>query len=176
MKNLKMKGLAIALAAGTAFGAIVPAHAADYIVEFSGTGGNTVKLLITTASGIPSNGLAILSVSGLINGSTNVSGIGPINLSGFLTDNVLYPNADPAFTSFGVGFLSPGFTYNLWGDAPGAYSFYAFNGSAYTIQSTGTASVAAIPEPATWGMMLLGFGMLGAGVRYRRRSIKVAYA
>jgi hypothetical protein len=177
MKNLKMKALVLALAAGTAIGAIAPAHAADYIVEYTGTGGNTVKLLIqTTNSTLPGNGYAIVSVSGLINGSTNVTGIGPINLNGFLTDNVFYPSADPTFTQFGVGFLSPGFTYNLWGDAPGAYSFYAYNGSSYTIQSTGSVTVTAIPEPATWAMMLLGFGMVGAGVRYRRRSTKVAYA
>jgi hypothetical protein len=177
MKNLKMKALALALAAGTAIGAIAPAHAADYLVQYTG-GGNTVKLWITTSNTpLPGNGYAIVAVNGLINGSTNVTGLGPINLNGFLTDNVLYPTTDPAFTTFGVGFLSPGFTYNLWGDAPGSYSFYAYNGSSYTIQSVGgSATVTAIPEPATWAMMLLGFGMVGAGVRYRRRSTKVAYA
>jgi hypothetical protein len=35
---------------------------------------------------------------------------------------------------------------------------------------------AAIPEPATWAMMLVGFGMVGAATRYRRRSSKVVYA
>ncbi|QQV78925.1 NF038122 family metalloprotease [Sphingomonas aliaeris] len=34
----------------------------------------------------------------------------------------------------------------------------------------------AVPEPATWGMMILGFGMVGASSRYRRRSSKVAIA
>ena len=28
----------------------------------------------------------------------------------------------------------------------------------------------AAPEPATWGMMLVGFGTMGASMRYRRRS------
>ena len=32
----------------------------------------------------------------------------------------------------------------------------------------------AVPEPATWGMMILGFGAVGAGLR--RRSAKVTYA
>lgn len=35
---------------------------------------------------------------------------------------------------------------------------------------------AAVPETATWIMMLMGFGMVGAGVRYRKRSATVAYA
>jgi hypothetical protein len=38
------------------------------------------------------------------------------------------------------------------------------------------ALTAAVPEPATWAMMLLGFGMIGAASRYRRRSEKVTYA
>ncbi len=33
-----------------------------------------------------------------------------------------------------------------------------------------------VPEPATWGMMLLGFGMVAGAVRYRRRSGKIVYA
>ncbi|MBB4618059.1 PEPxxWA-CTERM sorting domain-containing protein [Sphingomonas abaci] len=35
---------------------------------------------------------------------------------------------------------------------------------------------AAVPEPSSWAMMLVGFAMLGAGARYRRRSATVAYA
>lgn len=39
-------------------------------------------------------------------------------------------------------------------------------------------SVAAVPEPATWAMMLLGFGMAGAGLRSRRKqqAVRVTYA
>ena len=34
----------------------------------------------------------------------------------------------------------------------------------------------AVPETATWIMMLMGFGMVGAGVRYRRRNTAVSFA
>jgi len=34
----------------------------------------------------------------------------------------------------------------------------------------------AVPETATWMMMLAGFGMMGAVLRYRRRSSTVVYA
>ena len=34
----------------------------------------------------------------------------------------------------------------------------------------------AVPEPATWAMMLVGFGMVGSAMRYRRRATKVVYA
>lgn len=35
---------------------------------------------------------------------------------------------------------------------------------------------AAIPEPASWAMMVLGFGLVGAGVRNRRRQPKFTFA
>lgn len=35
---------------------------------------------------------------------------------------------------------------------------------------------AAVPEPATWLQMILGFGLLGGAVRYRRRQTAVRYA
>ncbi|KQS04452.1 hypothetical protein ASG11_09480 [Sphingomonas sp. Leaf357] len=36
--------------------------------------------------------------------------------------------------------------------------------------------VAAVPEPATWGMMLLGFGMIGSAVRRRKATAGVRFA
>lgn len=33
----------------------------------------------------------------------------------------------------------------------------------------------AVPEPATWAMMLLGFGMVAGAARYRRRSATVSF-
>jgi hypothetical protein len=38
------------------------------------------------------------------------------------------------------------------------------------------AFTAAVPEPATWAMMMLGFAMVGAAARYRRRSTNVRFA
>lgn len=36
--------------------------------------------------------------------------------------------------------------------------------------------VFAVPEPTTWAMMFVGFGMMGASMRYRRRSTKFVTA
>lgn len=36
--------------------------------------------------------------------------------------------------------------------------------------------IAAVPEPATWGMMLLGFGAMGAAMRRRQKQPQVGYA
>lgn len=37
-------------------------------------------------------------------------------------------------------------------------------------------AVAPVPEPAAWAMMLIGFGMIGATARYRRRTRATVYA
>ena len=41
---------------------------------------------------------------------------------------------------------------------------------------SGSYSTSAVPEPATWAMMLLGLGMVGGAVRYRRRTTTTTYA
>ena len=55
-----------------------------------------------------------------------------------------------------------------------------------TIRGTASGNVAyggsitfvpnAVPEPATWAMMLVGFGMVAGASRYRRRSSKTVFA
>ncbi|WP_225883520.1 PEPxxWA-CTERM sorting domain-containing protein [Sphingomonas aliaeris] len=43
------------------------------------------------------------------------------------------------------------------------------------VQAFATVATAAVPEPATWGMMIAGFGVMGAALRTRRRTMKVAF-
>lgn len=74
-----------------------------------------------------------------------------------------------AFTQFtGFDFIAAATT--------GTLTFAGLNAaaSAANDQNTGVdaVTVAPVPEPATWGMMILGFGMLGFGLR--RRNAKVA--
>jgi hypothetical protein len=40
----------------------------------------------------------------------------------------------------------------------------------------GTAATAAVPEPATWAMMIMGFGMVGASLRRRQAKTTVTFA
>ncbi len=37
-------------------------------------------------------------------------------------------------------------------------------------------AVSAVPEPAAWALMIVGFGIVGGALRYRRRSTSVAFA
>jgi len=40
----------------------------------------------------------------------------------------------------------------------------------------GTVNISAVPEPATWGLMLLGFGAMGGMLRTRRQTPRVRFA
>ena len=44
------------------------------------------------------------------------------------------------------------------------------------VQFIGTAAAGAVPETATWGMMIAGFGMIGAAARRRKTVTKVSFA
>lgn len=65
-----------------------------------------------------------------------------------------------------------GVVATVTGTGSDSLMFTAYNNPAYTYLDNVTLS--AVPEPATWAMMLVGFGGLGAAMRSRRRSIKVA--
>jgi hypothetical protein len=55
-------------------------------------------------------------------------------------------------------------------------SSYAPYGYDLTFRTYANAAAAAVPEPATWGMMILGFGMIGAAARSRKVKTTVKFA
>jgi hypothetical protein len=71
----------------------------------------------------------------------------------------------PAYTTFN------GFT----GVSTGAQTALVFNfrqdPSFYLLDNVSVQGLAAVPEPATWMMLLLGFGMVGSVMRSRRRRV-----
>lgn len=121
-----------------------------------------------------------------------------INLATFSStldavDN-LGSTANPALrrlhASFMSGVLAPG-TY--WGGLSGTNEIgmdIAFNGSGQLWQLSGDNNqfalgsapfqiegIGAVPEPATWAFMILGFGLVGGAMRSaRRQTVRVTYA
>jgi hypothetical protein len=107
------------------------------------------------------------------------------------------PSLNFTFTNFGVG---KSFIWNIDVDQPniatvlgsdligstgyadfsnglrglGTFQALGTNGSQFVI-NTFTA-IPAVPEPATWGMMILGFGLIGAAARSRKTKTSVAFA
>ncbi|MBN8807380.1 MAG: PEP-CTERM sorting domain-containing protein [Sphingomonas sp.] len=53
-------------------------------------------------------------------------------------------------------------------------TLYTLNFGAGNGTFNSTAQLTAVPEPATWGMMIMGFGLMGAALRSRKT--KVAFA
>jgi hypothetical protein len=79
--------------------------------------------------------------------------------------------SDATYTSFGAD----QFHNALAGSASGPYSVTArYTITAPTNSSTGslaTVSIAAVPEPGTWALMIMGFGGAGAMLRSRRKDL-----
>ena len=79
-------------------------------------------------------------------------------------------NADTTFNTYSYSFTGTGSTSAL------AFSTRGPGAGIDPVLDDVVVDVAAVPEPQTWGLMLLGMGMVGAGLRSRRRSATVTYA
>ncbi len=56
------------------------------------------------------------------------------------------------------------------------YSVYDKTQLVFTVPTTAGNAQAAVPEPASWSLMLVGFGGLGAAMRRRKHKVAVAFA
>jgi hypothetical protein len=129
--------------AGTArFGALATGVLFDSVVVINNDGtGFTRDLLSGITTNLASNAISFNGAS--INAFVNAS---------------LLPSA---------GFAPTAYTYNLWPRSPGAgiatISDFA--------PDNANAAVAAVPEPASWAMLIIGFGIVGAAARKRRSAV-----
>lgn len=75
-------------------------------------------------------------------------------------DIFFWENRSPPATPIGlsVNYLNFGNSLNAWGS----------NQADFLVRA-GAPEVAGVPEPATWAMMLAGFGLLGGGLRRRAK-------
>jgi hypothetical protein len=80
-------------------------------------------------------------------------------------------NPATSFTQFSAGFAAFSITSGF-NSGMNTIDFIVNNGggpTALRVEMTGAADLAGVPEPATWAMMLAGFGGVGALMRSRRR-------
>ncbi len=105
--------------------------------------------------------------------SGSVGGVAIEGLANFLgSDNLIFPTGATLVDDHGLGFLlANGKDVDIFSE----FSEGLMPSNIYTVEGTnsnGTASftlVAAVPEPSTWAMMILGFVGLGF-MTYRRKN------
>jgi hypothetical protein len=131
----------------------------------------------------PTNLLAPASFGHYIvtNGVPGPGGVAP----GLAYDNLYYPGGSPqvatdypfhdgVFDIYGIVFtLADGNAVNFWsnGDFGGGASYgVAVTDGKDILDYTGDVSLAAVPEPATWAMLIVGFGAMGGAVRRDRKA------
>ncbi len=171
-----MKKIALIVSAAAAFAA-TPASAATYLIDFSGTnlfGGQPLvgsATLTTSDTVVRQNNrdaLKILSISGTYNGSA-ITGLNP---TVFGADNFYYLSGNFA-SGNGIGFnTAAGTNANLFTTTGSRYRLNSqnpFRSGFVTATSQLVPVAAAVPEPATWMMMLFGFGLIGFGMRSAKR-------
>ncbi len=159
----------------------VPAHAAALLFTLSGTSfgsprnatfqldSNPVPTSFSTSSLIGDQ-IQFTNVSGVFNGVAGVAE--SISFGNGLAAALNINSASLGFTQYaGPAIFSGSASEPVF--APGTFALgNPFFGSATLVVSEVSA---AVPEPATWAMMIFGFGAVGSMLRYRRRSTTVSF-
>ena len=183
----------LALAAVISMGAASAANA-SIVLHFNNGSGVTATLNLTTSGADNGHGARdVTALTGNVTGGvapgavtsfTPTPGLNGIILSAdgrWLFDNWLY--ASPAQTpgnlyqhglvdNGGLLFSVGNNEYNLfWNfNGPGGYELEVYNPVARTYTGNYFGN-GAVPEPAAWTLMLVGFGGLGASLRSRRKPV-----
>lgn len=172
MRNWLMAATAVA----SCFTMATSANAASYLLTYGGPASFSATVTTTDVAN-PQGFFTVTGLSGT-RGGIAVSLLPTGSLGG--NDNLLKPTV--SFMTFnGISFTAGATSYNIYLDTPPASYRECFGSTTQcenNVAVTGltvTPLAGPVPEPATWGMMILGFGAIGSAVRYRRRSTKVAF-
>ncbi len=167
VKRLSMIGVAI-----VALTASVPAQASQLMFDFAGPSGTASFQLNSSPtpdyvnSFLPGNDqFGFNNVAGTYNGTPGIASTVNFGEGIYASLNILAPGL--GFTQFSSPLLftgSPNAPTFLTGSFTLVNPFFG-NGNLTISQLT-----SGVPEPGTWIMMILGFGFVGAAMRFRRRE------
>ena len=149
-----------------------PAPAGDYSLTFNGSVFDGSGIITTDATGHAT------AATGTISSGSDIYTI--LGISAYAgADNNLY--VTPAYVTFaGLSFTTDlGVDFNLFNYGDGTYGL--LNSAENTVgypdpRDIVTANVAAVPEPATWALMLIGFGAVGLQMRRKRQPAQLMQA
>ena len=170
------------LICGIALGSVVAAAPASaQALNFTLTGARTATFTLNSSVPDSFNSSSLIgdqiffnNVAGTFGG---VAGLANISFGTNLISPFQIQSPTLPYTQFGGSAVlfsgSPSNpTFNL-----GTYNFPAgFVVGASTLTISRAAVVAAVPEPSTWAMMLVGFGAIGFAARRRRAKVAIRAA
>ena len=131
--------------------------------------------------GTPNAGIASFSFAGLAGGGASQVGL-DYGSADTYNSFVVYLSDGSSQTFTGQQVIDTGFANGNQSasNTNGRLTFGSNSGQVITridltssqaaLEADNFGVIAAVPEPGTWGMMLLGFGAIGASLRRRRRS------
>ena len=173
--------------------AIAPAQAGNFVFHYdqdatASDAGSVVSadLLITTSDTTNSAGLFdIVGVTGTVDGNAvdtlypNPNSPDSTQFDHYIFDNQFGPGARISENGILIGSGSMLYNIGYFVPSDSSPSYYILSSvigapGNTVLTSVGNASLGAVPEPASWAMMLAGFGL--AGVAMRRRRTAVAFA
>lgn len=192
---MTMRALSYALAASTALVLASPASAAELVTngDFeTGSLSGWTQVGSTTFNGVAtgygvggSNGAffgPVGSTGGISQALATIAGQTYTLSFALLSDggtpnsfSVLFGGSNPLSLTNAPAFGYTTYSYNLLATSASTNLQFDFRDDPGFWGLDNVSVTAAVPEPATWAMMLLGFGMMGGMLRYRRRSTKVAF-
>jgi hypothetical protein len=140
-----------AIAPGQSFGS---ASILDLILSFRGITGTLADIQADIAPG---------DVQGF--GTRSIDGLG------FSVFDLRFGfrNGDPACSFFCVGQIVINSPIGP-NDPSNFFAFDAFDDTSLSVISSYTASFQAVPEPASWALLIVGFGVVGATLRHSRKQ------
>ena len=160
------------------------ANAAKFDLSYTISDGNVIS---TVLDGTVSNGLFTVNsvdfvkLNGVASASTysaisadalviqGISVPGTFNIDGSFFDLYIWDQTSSAFTLNIGNFIAGAYQNPIVGasaDLGGTGSTDVFDSDAYT----GQLESGAVPEPASWALMLGGFGLVGGAMRGRKRA------
>lgn len=200
IKGISMKLLLLTCAAT----ALTVSNASASTITFDGSQQGTLTsfsqngFTVTAVSGDVNTGVGTgnppPSLFGYTSGSFAVTGAGLFSFAGFDGGSGALSAQTQTFTYTGFNGAAQAFTATVTRNGSGGFNTYAStssnlidrlvfslsatNGTSFNVDNivVNAAVTPAVPEPATWAMMLVGFGMVGGASRFRRRSVKVSLA
>jgi len=168
----------LSLLAAVAAAALVPASADAALLTFTITGDYQASFTIdsnpTLNEYIGGTGLVLWNVAVAAEGATGPADIGffDASLGGGLSI-IDYSDFSPFFVADGPQLYSGTVRAPVFGI--GTFELTEYEGTGRYTLTIAEAGAAAVPEPASWAMMIAGFGLAGTALRRRPRvTVRIA--